>query len=65
MSDHEERDLVRLPGEPRKRNRGGDNTGGYIPPGRGGLGAAAPRCACGAVVYNGHHCGNGHVQVRG
>lgn len=27
--------------------------------------AAAERvCWCGAVVYNGHHCENGHLQVR-
>lgn len=24
-----------------------------------------PRCECGAMIYNGHHCANGHLQVRG
>lgn len=23
------------------------------------------RCWCGAVIYNGHHCENGHLQPRG
>lgn len=25
----------------------------------------APRCWCGARIYNGHHCENGHIQPRG
>lgn len=29
-----------------------------------GPGGSPAKCACGADVYNGHHCGNGHMLVR-
>lgn len=27
--------------------------------------ALTPRCSCGAVIYNNHHCSNGHMMRRG